>query len=83
VRIGCGFHSDRRHCRSGDDGETGLIVPPRDIAALGAAMEQLRDDAALRQRLGAAGHTRANRDFGLDRMLDRMEATFRAVLETR
>ena len=46
-------------------------------------MEQLRDDAALRQRLGAAGHTRANRDFGLDRMLDRMEATFRAVLETR
>ena len=66
-----------------DAGVTGLIVPPRDVAALGAALAQLRDDAALRQRLGAAGYARAKRDFGLDRMLDRMEATFRAVLEKR
>ena len=66
-----------------DAGVTGLIVPPRDVAALGAALAQLRDDAALRQRLGAAGYARAKRDFGLERMLDRMEATFRAVLEKR
>ena len=66
-----------------DDGSTGLIVPPRDAPALGAALARLRDDPALRQRLGAAGHARAVRDFGLDRMLDRMEAVFRAVAEKR
>jgi glycosyltransferase involved in cell wall biosynthesis len=66
-----------------DDGATGLIVPPRDVAALGAALARLRDDPALRVRLGAAGHARAIRAFGLDRMLDRMEATFRAVLDAR
>ncbi len=66
-----------------DDGSTGLIVPPRDAPALGAALARLRDDPALRARLGAAGRARAVRDFGLDRMLDRMEAVFRAVAEKR
>ena len=61
------------------DGVTGLIVPPRDVAALGIALARLRDDAALRARLGTAGRARALADFGLDRMLDRMEAVFRAV----
>ena len=63
-----------------DDGVTGTLVPPRDVAALGAALARLRDDAALRARLGSAGRTRALRDFGIDRMLDRMEAVFRTVL---
>jgi len=66
-----------------DVGATGLLVPPRDVLALGAAMAQLRDDSAMRHRLGAAGHSRAARDFGLDRMLDRMESIFRAVLYAR
>jgi glycosyltransferase involved in cell wall biosynthesis len=66
-----------------DDGATGLIVPPRDVAALGAALARLRDDPGLRARLGAAGRARALSDFGLDLMLDRMEAIFRAVLERR
>jgi glycosyltransferase involved in cell wall biosynthesis len=63
------------------DGATGLIVPPRDVPALGAALAKVRDDAALRARLGAAGRERARRDFGIDRMLDAMEAVFRTVLE--
>ncbi len=64
-------------------GVTGLIVPPRDVAALGEALATLRDDPALRARLGAAGRARALRDFGLDQMLDRMEAVFRAALELK
>lgn len=35
-------------------GETGLLVPPDDPAALGGALRRLRDDAALTARLGAA-----------------------------
>jgi len=66
-----------------DDGVTGLIVPPRDVVALGAALGQLRDDAARRATLGQAARVRAMRTFGLDRMLDAMENVFRATLAAR
>jgi len=62
---------------------TGLIVPPRDAAALGAALARLREDPGLRRRFGAAARVRAQERFGLDAMLDRMEAVFRRVLERR
>ncbi len=66
-----------------DDRATGLIVAPRDIAALGAALATMRADPALRARFGAAGRARALRDFGLARMLDGMEAVFHSVLRDR
>jgi glycosyltransferase involved in cell wall biosynthesis len=62
---------------------TGLIVPPRDATALGAALARLREDPGLRRRFGAAARVRAQERFGLDAMLDRMEAVFRRVLELR
>jgi glycosyltransferase involved in cell wall biosynthesis len=40
------------------DGETGLLVPPRDVAALRNALERLLAEPALRRRLGAAGRER-------------------------
>jgi glycosyltransferase involved in cell wall biosynthesis len=36
------------------DGETGLVVPPRDEKALAAAMIRMYDDSALRDRLASA-----------------------------
>jgi glycosyltransferase involved in cell wall biosynthesis len=35
------------------DGENGIVVPPRDPAAVAAAVESLMDSPALRRRLGA------------------------------
>ncbi len=42
----------------GTSGETGLLVQPNDPDALVAAIGQLLDDAALRERLGANGRQR-------------------------
>jgi glycosyltransferase involved in cell wall biosynthesis len=47
-----------------EDGVTGLLVPPRDPAALRAALERLLADAALRERLGAAARVQARERFG-------------------
>lgn len=40
-------------------GETGLLVPPRDPAALAAAIARLADNAALARRLGASARRTA------------------------
>ncbi len=44
---------------------SGLLTPPRDSAALAAALEQMYRDPALRQRLGAAGRHQVIREFDL------------------
>lgn len=65
------------------DGETGMLVPPRDPRALAAALERLMTDAELRTRMGRAAHHYARANFGVERMLDAMEAVFRRVAEER
>jgi glycosyltransferase involved in cell wall biosynthesis len=49
------------------DGETGLLVPPRDPAALRAALERLLADRDLRERLGRAARERARDSFSWER----------------
>jgi glycosyltransferase involved in cell wall biosynthesis len=59
------------------DGETGLVVPPRDPAALGAALRRLLSDGELRRRLGAAGRERARERFSWDDVTDATIAAYR------
>jgi len=61
------------------DGETGLLVAPRDATALRQAIERLRQDAELRARLAEAGFREAQARFGEDLMVDRMLAVFEAA----
>ena len=46
-----------------EDGVTGLLVPPRDPAALRAALERLLADGELRQTLGATARETATERF--------------------
>lgn len=54
------------------DGETGLLVPPGDSAALAAALLRLLGDPAQAARLGAAGRRRVEQHLNWDRVVDRM-----------
>ncbi len=63
------------------DGETGLVVPSRDAGALATALERVVDDAALAQRLGAAGRARVMNGSGWPAVAEQVEAGLRTLVE--
>ena len=61
------------------DGETGLLVPPRDHAAMAGAIVRLLNDAALRARMGAGGLARVRERFTVERMVAETAAVYARV----
>lgn len=61
------------------DGETGLLTPPGDEAALAAALVRLLDDEGLRQRLGDAGRRRMEQHFDARRWAGNLLELYREV----
>ena len=57
------------------DGETGILVPPDDAAALAAGVER----ALATPAFGAAGRDRARSDFSVAAMADRTAALYRSL----
>ena len=56
-----------------EHGEHGILVPPGDGDALARAVAELLADPARRRRLGQAARKRAETEFALETMVDRME----------
>jgi len=54
------------------DGETAVLVPPHDPAALQRALERVIANQALRRRLGASARERVERDFNAPAMWQRV-----------
>ena len=65
------------------DGDTALVVPAGDAAALADAIGRLLADPSLGSRLAAAARAFVVPRFGLDTMLDRMETAVRRAIEGR
>jgi glycosyltransferase involved in cell wall biosynthesis len=63
------------------DGESGILVPPRDPPALAVALKRLAGDPALRRRLGEAARTRVEERFSLERCVARYDRLYRAMGE--
>jgi len=63
-----------------NDGETGLLVPASDPAALAGAVSRLAASVDLRRDMGAAGRARAEHCFSLSLMTGRIEALYRQAL---
>ena len=61
-------------------GETGLLVPARDAAALAQAFITLINDAPLRARMGQAGRARALALYDEAQVVALQIATIRAQL---
>lgn len=65
------------------DGQTGLLVPPEDPAALAGALERLAAHPALCRALGAAGPARVAERFLARQMVDAYVSLYRDVLAQR
>jgi glycosyltransferase involved in cell wall biosynthesis len=59
-----------------DDRRTGLLVPPADAPALAQAILRLLETPATATEMGAQGRARALAEFGMDRMLERIDAFY-------
>jgi glycosyltransferase involved in cell wall biosynthesis len=62
------------------DRRTGLLVSPGNVAAFREALEMLIRSPEARERLGATARQDAASRFGLERMVERYEACYRAVV---
>jgi len=64
-------------------GETGLLVPPRNPAALADAILKLLNHPTEAARLGQQGRERVLRDFSATEMARRTAEVYRRVLAER
>ncbi len=63
------------------DGSTGLLVPPRDAAALAGAISALLSNPARATRMGEAGRRRVEEHFSLEAMVRKTERLYESLLK--
>jgi glycosyltransferase involved in cell wall biosynthesis len=64
-----------------EDGKTGYLVAPGDVAGCAAALRRLAVDPSLRHTLGEAGYWRARDHYDVGRMVRQVEDLYRKLLE--
>ena len=66
-----------------DEGETGFLVPYGDVTALTDRLRLLVKNPAMRQEMGIKGKAKVEREFTVDRMVDRYLDLYERVLSGR
>ncbi|UCH58434.1 MAG: glycosyltransferase [Anaerolineales bacterium] len=62
------------------DGETGLLVPPRNISALASAISRLVKDNKLRIKMGNAGQAFVRKHYSWDDSVNNMSLLYQQVI---
>jgi glycosyltransferase involved in cell wall biosynthesis len=63
------------------DDVTGLLVPPKDPAALARALERLLRDDAFASRLSTAGREHVTANFSFERLVTEVDKLYTAQLQ--
>jgi glycosyltransferase involved in cell wall biosynthesis len=63
------------------NGQTGLLVPPGDVAAMTCALDAILSDRSRRQQMGAAGRKRVDSYFAMDHYIQRVLHTYNRAIE--
>ena len=63
------------------DGESGILIAPRDVDALTKAMAHLLNDRALRKYMGLLGAARLEDHFSVERMITSTLAVYERLLD--
>ena len=61
------------------DEATGVLVDPRSVEGLAAALVRLTDDEGLRRQMGDQARIRAQEEFSLERMVERTLGVYEEI----
>ena len=70
-------------CEIVEDGQTGLLVPPKDPDAMAKALVELLKDPGRRARMGRQGQARVETVFSLDSQIATLAALYDRLLQDR
>jgi glycosyltransferase involved in cell wall biosynthesis len=63
------------------DGESGILVPPRDPDAIAKAILRLSTDKVLAQNLGLGGRKRVENEFSVEKMVNTTEQVYQSLIQ--
>ena len=64
------------------DGESGILVPPKDLEALVTAIQHLVENDRLRYRLGQNARKRVDKEFSIEKMIGETVNVYQSLMET-
>jgi glycosyltransferase involved in cell wall biosynthesis len=76
--------TDMPGCRDAiEPGKSGILIPPRNVAALADAIVELLADPERRRRMGAAGRELAEREYSIEGVVAKHLAIYQSVLTSQ
>jgi glycosyltransferase involved in cell wall biosynthesis len=65
------------------DGETGIIIPPRNPQAIATALQRLLENPELRRTMGEKGRQRVREHFSREKLIQNMDRLYTDLITTK